>query len=65
MNAVPLLDGCDWVAGKVVQRVDAGDHIAHLVAIDYSGQGHAPARQLGFQLAKSIEAGHPPDEAKT
>jgi flavin reductase (DIM6/NTAB) family NADH-FMN oxidoreductase RutF len=64
-DGVPLLDGCDWVAGEVLQRIDTGDHVAHIVAVRHSGQQHAPAPQLGFQLAKTIDAGHPPDEGRT
>ena len=63
-NGVPLLDGCDWLAGNVLQRIDAGDHVAHVIAVTHCGQGHVPARQLGFQSAKTIEAGHPPDETR-
>jgi flavin reductase (DIM6/NTAB) family NADH-FMN oxidoreductase RutF len=60
-GGVPVLDGVKgWVAGPVVGRFDAGDHVAFVIdaatgaAVDESGG------QLGFQAVKDLEPGHEP-----
>lgn len=58
-GGVPILEGCDWLAGPVLARLDAGDHVAHVVAVTDAGHEHADGPQLGFQLARTIQAGHP------
>jgi flavin reductase (DIM6/NTAB) family NADH-FMN oxidoreductase RutF len=57
-DGVPVLDGCDWIAGHVLERVDLGDHVGHVIDIFTAGREHAPASQLGYQAAKSLQAGH-------
>ena len=56
---VPVLDDVDNVfVGRILERVDLGDHVGHLVepiAARHEGETDA----LGFQEAKDIEAGHP------
>lgn len=58
-DGTPILLGVrGWLTGAIVARLDAGDHIAHVVevteaAVDESGP------QLGFQSAKDMEPGHP------
>jgi flavin reductase (DIM6/NTAB) family NADH-FMN oxidoreductase RutF len=56
----PLLDGCDFVAGRVLERIDAGDHVAHIIEIADAGRRHAPASQLGSQAVHDIHPGHEP-----
>jgi flavin reductase (DIM6/NTAB) family NADH-FMN oxidoreductase RutF len=57
-SGTPLLAGCDWIAGPVLQRVDFGDHVGHLFEIDATEIGHAPAPPLGFLGARDIRPGH-------
>jgi flavin reductase (DIM6/NTAB) family NADH-FMN oxidoreductase RutF len=58
-DGTPILLGVrGWLTGAIVARLDAGDHIAHVVevtdaAVDESGP------QLGLQAAKDMEPGHP------
>jgi flavin reductase (DIM6/NTAB) family NADH-FMN oxidoreductase RutF len=54
---IPLLDRCPArFVGRILQKVDAGDHVAfHLEPVDWSGE---PAPPLTFQAARDIEAGH-------
>jgi flavin reductase (DIM6/NTAB) family NADH-FMN oxidoreductase RutF len=58
-QGVPVLDGVANVfVGRVLARVDLGDHTGHLlepVAARHEGDAEA----LGFQEARDIEAGHP------
>jgi flavin reductase (DIM6/NTAB) family NADH-FMN oxidoreductase RutF len=59
-DGTPILDGCDWLAGRVLERVDAGDHMAHVLEITEAGHDHPPATQLGFQAVKNVHPGHEP-----
>jgi flavin reductase (DIM6/NTAB) family NADH-FMN oxidoreductase RutF len=59
-GGVPVLDGCDWFAGRVVQRVDVGgDHLGF--ALDpVDGEVLRPdAPALGLRRARRIDPGHP------
>jgi flavin reductase (DIM6/NTAB) family NADH-FMN oxidoreductase RutF len=58
-DGTPLLDGCDWIAGAVLERVDLGDHVGHLLAVDAAGNDHPAAHPLGFLSARDIRPGHP------
>ena len=57
-GGVPLLDGCDiWFVGRVMTRIDAGDHDAFLLdPIEASGGEQA---DFTFHRAKRIDPGHP------
>jgi flavin reductase (DIM6/NTAB) family NADH-FMN oxidoreductase RutF len=55
---VPILDDCDnWFAGRVLERVDAGDHVAFLLEPIAAEQG-TPASTFTFHRAKRIPPGH-------
>ncbi|HEV3352638.1 MAG TPA: flavin reductase family protein [Acidimicrobiales bacterium] len=58
-DGVPLLDGvANLFVGRVLERVDLGDHVGHLlepVAARHEGEVDG----LGSQEAADIEAGHP------
>jgi flavin reductase (DIM6/NTAB) family NADH-FMN oxidoreductase RutF len=56
---VPILAGCDWLVGRIMLRVDLGDHEGHLLDVVDVGSEHAAAPQLGFQAVKDIRPGHP------
>ncbi len=54
---VPVLDGCpNWFAGRVLERLEAGDHQALLLEPIKMGAG--PPTQLSFHRAKRLEPGH-------
>jgi flavin reductase (DIM6/NTAB) family NADH-FMN oxidoreductase RutF len=56
-GGAPVIRGCDWFAGRVLQRVDTGDHVLfHLEPI--AGEARA-TDQLSSQEAFDIEAGRP------
>lgn len=59
-GGAPVIAGCDWIAGRVLQRIDVGDHAGHLLDVRDAAQEHAPAKPLGFQQARDIHPGHPP-----
>jgi flavin reductase (DIM6/NTAB) family NADH-FMN oxidoreductase RutF len=58
-EGVPILENVDDVfVGRVLARVDLGDHVGHLlepIAARHEGSTEA----LGFQEARDIDAGHP------
>ncbi len=56
---VPVLAGVDWFAGRIQQRFDCGDHVAHLLAVLPDGRSaHTEADQLGSSDAQDIDAAH-------
>lgn len=57
-HGLPLLGDCTrWVAGRIVERVETGDHVGHLLDLVDGGAG-AWAGQLGFQSVKGLRPGH-------
>jgi flavin reductase (DIM6/NTAB) family NADH-FMN oxidoreductase RutF len=54
----PVLDGCDWFAGRVLQRIDTGDHVAFVLEPLTGETRDGDAPRLGFQRARAIEPGH-------
>ena len=55
---VPLVEGCGaWFAGRVVGRVDGGDHLGFLLEPVAAEADDAPVG-LGFQAVRQVEPGH-------
>jgi flavin reductase (DIM6/NTAB) family NADH-FMN oxidoreductase RutF len=56
---IPVLDDVPgWFAGRILQRVDGGDHVALLLDLmEAEDRGGPP--DLGFQAVKGIDPGHP------
>jgi len=55
---VPILDDCpNWFAGRVLERVTVGDHMAYLLEPVDSGAGESGS-QFDFHRAKRLEPGH-------
>ena len=57
-DGVPVLERCDWIAGHVLERVDFGDHVGHVIDVRAVRRNHSAAPQLGYQASKSLAAGH-------
>ncbi|MEA2179402.1 MAG: hypothetical protein QOG77_2699 [Solirubrobacteraceae bacterium] len=57
-GGVPVLDRCEnWFAGRILERLDVGDHRVHLldpVAADADGD----ERGLTFRKVRDLEPGH-------
>jgi flavin reductase (DIM6/NTAB) family NADH-FMN oxidoreductase RutF len=60
-SGVPVLNGLDWFAGRVLERFDSGDHVGHLLAPFAGGARERPGPRLGFQRARVIDPGHEAD----
>lgn len=59
-EGVPILTDCpDHFVGRVIDRVDTGDHEAFLLEPIAADVGDDPRPQLGFQAVKDLEPGHP------
>ncbi len=57
-EGLPLLPECTrWFAGRIVDRLDTGDHVGHLLEPFAAAAGPWSA-QLGFQSVKDLEPGH-------
>jgi flavin reductase (DIM6/NTAB) family NADH-FMN oxidoreductase RutF len=54
---IPVLDGLDWFAGRVLARHDVGDHTA-MVLEPFAGSHDHHAPQLGFQAVRDLDPGH-------
>ncbi len=54
----PVLPGCDWFAGSILERVDTGDHVAYVLAPHGGEAARHQARVLAL-ADLDIEAGHP------
>ncbi len=58
-DGLPRLSDCDrWVAGRILDRFETGDHVGHVLDPFDAGTG-VWTGQLGFQEAKDFEPGHP------
>jgi flavin reductase (DIM6/NTAB) family NADH-FMN oxidoreductase RutF len=58
-EGVPILDDVSHLfVGRVLDRIDLGDHIGHLLE-PVAGRSEGQTSELGFQEARGIEAGHP------
>jgi flavin reductase (DIM6/NTAB) family NADH-FMN oxidoreductase RutF len=56
---IPVLDDAPgWFAGRILERFDAGDHVAHLLEPVVAEDRGGPL-DLGFQAVKGIDPGHP------
>jgi flavin reductase (DIM6/NTAB) family NADH-FMN oxidoreductase RutF len=49
----------DWFAGRVLERIDLGDHCGHVLE-PIDGEAHRSGSPLTFRRAKWIEPGHEP-----
>lgn len=57
-EGVPILDQCSgWFIGRVLDRVDGGDHVGFLLEPVEAGMAGEPVG-LGFQSLKWLEPGH-------
>jgi len=61
-DGCPVVEGLDWFAGSIVDQVDAGDHVAFVVAPGDGECTQAAEAALTSDDLGAVEAGHPPDE---
>ena len=57
-GGAPVIDDVHrWFAGRVIEMLDSGDHVAFMLA-PVDGQVGEWTGQLGFQAVKDLDAGH-------
>jgi flavin reductase (DIM6/NTAB) family NADH-FMN oxidoreductase RutF len=57
-GGLPIVRGCAaWLVGDVLERLDAGDHVGHLLD-PVDGRVADTGGQLNFHRARVIEPGH-------
>jgi flavin reductase (DIM6/NTAB) family NADH-FMN oxidoreductase RutF len=54
-GGVPLITGCPYVVGPVVDRFEVGDHVAFVLAVEVE---EGAANPLRFEHARAIDPGH-------
>ena len=58
-SGVPIIEECSrWLAGRVLERVDGGDHVGFLLEPVEAAAGDWPA-QLSFRQVRDLRPGHP------
>ncbi|MGH9088908.1 MAG: flavin reductase family protein [Acidimicrobiales bacterium] len=58
-TGAPLLAACAaWVEGRVLDRLDLGDHVGHLIEPIAGGRGDHPG-QLHLRQVRDLDPGHP------
>ena len=57
-EGLPILERCpSWFAGRILDRVELGDHVGHVVE-PFDGAAGYEGRAYPFSRAKRIEPGH-------
>ena len=57
-NNTPVIAGCDWFAGRVIQRVDVGDHVMHVLDVTDAESRTGRTDQLSSRAVQDLDAGH-------
>jgi flavin reductase (DIM6/NTAB) family NADH-FMN oxidoreductase RutF len=58
-EGVPILSEIErWFVGRVLERIDTGDHVGHLLA-PIAGEAEAEPPDLTWQEVRDIDPGHP------
>ena len=56
---LPILDACsNWFVGRIVERLDLGDHVGHVLVPEAVEHG-ATGPDFTFHRAQAITPGHP------
>jgi flavin reductase (DIM6/NTAB) family NADH-FMN oxidoreductase RutF len=57
-SGLPILERCpSWFAGRIVDRIELGDHVGHVIE-PFAGEAGHEGRAYPFSRAKRIEPGH-------
>ena len=60
-DGVPVLAGCDWFAGRIVERIDLGDHVGHVLNVGDGRAERAGEPTLPYTKVRDLDAGHEVD----
>ena len=56
---MPTLTTCDWFAGRILDRVDLGDHVGFVLEITGGNATRADEPWLDFVQVRDLDAGNP------
>ena len=57
-EGLPILERCpSWFAGRILERVELGDHVGHVVE-PFAGEAGHGGRAYPFSRAKHVDPGH-------
>ena len=59
-DAIPVLAGCDWFAGTIVDRFEFGDHVGFVLDVHDGEAPRAGEANLTFAQVRDLDAGNPP-----
>jgi len=54
-----VLTTCDWFAGKIVDRVELGDHVGFVLDVTHGNARRTDEPWLGFAALRDLDAGNP------
>lgn len=59
-GGVPVLEGLDWFTGGIADRLDVGDHIAHVLEVDpqLGRAEHVDEPSYDLRTGQELEPGH-------
>ena len=57
-EGLPILERCpSWFAGRILERIELGDHVGHVVE-PFAGEAGHGGRAYPFSRAKHVDPGH-------
>ncbi len=59
-HGTPILEHCNWIAGRVTERIDAGDHEGVVLTVFDGAREGVAEDQLGFRAVRGMKPGHAP-----
>jgi flavin reductase (DIM6/NTAB) family NADH-FMN oxidoreductase RutF len=57
-DGAPVLAGCDWFAGRILERVDLGDHVGHLLDVGGGNADRAGEPSLPYTKVRDLDPGN-------
>jgi flavin reductase (DIM6/NTAB) family NADH-FMN oxidoreductase RutF len=58
-DGTPVLDECDWFSGRVIDRVNLGDHVGFVLDVIEGAAERTSEPYLGFNRVRDLDAGNP------
>jgi flavin reductase (DIM6/NTAB) family NADH-FMN oxidoreductase RutF len=60
VEGTPVIAGCDWFAGAIIERFDLGDHVAFALDVGAGDTNASREPYLGYARVRDLDAGNPP-----
>jgi flavin reductase (DIM6/NTAB) family NADH-FMN oxidoreductase RutF len=59
LDGTPVIAGCDWFGGRILERVDLGDHVGHILEVSDGKTSSSRESYLGYAAVRDLDAGNP------